>query len=52
MPIGILFINGIYWKIAPAPISLPLLEVMIMAISIAVIYTLRRIPKIGNYIAG
>lgn len=52
MPIGILFINGVYWEIAPTPISLPLLETIVIASSLTILFLLRQIPKIGNYIAG
>jgi surface polysaccharide O-acyltransferase-like enzyme len=49
--IGILFNNGIYWSIAHPLLSLPLLTMMVLVCSFAIIYVLRKIP-VGKYIAG
>ena len=51
MIIGILFQNGIYWKIAHPLISLPLLTFIVLISSFLIIFVLRKIPG-GKYIAG
>lgn len=49
--IGILFRNGIYWNFTYPLISVPLLTLIVLAISFGVIYVLHKIP-LGKYIAG
>lgn len=51
MIIGILFDNGIYWKIAHPLISLPLLTLLVLVCSLGIICLLRKIPFL-NYISG
>ncbi len=51
MVIGVLFRNGIYWKVAHPLVSLPLLTIFVLIISFVIIYILRKIPK-GKYISG
>lgn len=51
MIIGILFRNGIYWSFAHPVISLPVLTLVVLLCSIAIIFLLRKIPG-GKHIAG
>lgn len=49
--IGVLFRAGIYWSFAHPLISLPLLTLMVLSGSLAIIFLLRKIPG-GKYFAG
>jgi surface polysaccharide O-acyltransferase-like enzyme len=49
--IGILFQNGIYWKVAHPLFSIPLLVIMVLVCSFGIIFVLRKIPG-GKYISG
>ena len=51
MVIGIFFNNGIFWTMAHPLISLPLLIVLTLVCSLAIIFILRLIP-FGKYISG
>ena len=49
--IGVFFNNGIFWTMSHPLISLPLLTVMTLVSSFAIIYIMRKIP-FGKYISG
>ena len=51
MIIGILFRNGIYWSFSHPAISLPVLTLVVLLCSFAIIFLLRKVPG-GKYIAG
>jgi surface polysaccharide O-acyltransferase-like enzyme len=51
MVIGIFFINGILWTIAPPLISIPLLSILVFVVSAVIIKLLTKIPG-GKYISG
>jgi surface polysaccharide O-acyltransferase-like enzyme len=51
MVLGILFDHGIFWTMAHPVVSLPLVTLLVLTISLAVVYLLRRLP-FGKYFAG
>jgi len=51
MVIGVLFLNKIFWTMAPPIVSVPLITLLVLIISTGIIYLLRKIPG-GKYISG
>ena len=49
--IDVLYHNGIFWTISNPALSLPLIEILVAGLSMAVIFILRKIPY-GKHISG